>query len=80
MVFTAPPAGAAGSYGQSSELMAVSDGAWGSDFSAVLWYKGAQPADSNAVLLQVAYADESSGDLRPSATWRVGGFSDAAQG
>lgn len=45
-----------------------------------MWYKGAQPAGSNAVLLQVAYADESSGDLRPSATWRVGGFSDQAQG
>lgn len=48
--------------------------------AALVWYKGAQPAGSNEVLLQVAYADESSGDLRPSATWRVGGFSDQAQG
>jgi len=135
VIFTPPAAtGDLGTYGQSSELLAVKDGAWGSEFTgeergmgypacqacsfaakhavplqlccspllhcteprvpvtvastpfpcpspaAVVWYKGAQAADSNAVLLQVAYADETSGDLKPSATWRVGGFSDVAQG
>lgn len=78
MVFTAPTAGDVGTFGQSSELLAVSDGSWGAEFSAMVWYKGA--ASNNPVLLQVAYADESSGDLRASATWRLNSFSDAAQG
>lgn len=79
VTFTAPAPGSVGTYGQTADLMTVSDGGWGSEFSAIVWYKGAQPAGSNAVLLQVAYADDT-GDLRPSATWRVGGFSDVAQG
>ena len=79
MVFTAPAPGDVGTFGQSSELLAVSHGSWGAEFSAMAWYKGAA-ASNNPVLLQVAYADESSGDLRASATWRLNSFSDAAQG
>lgn len=114
-----PPAGTVelGTYGESTELLTVRDGGWGSEFTggwgreraglaglcvvrvegskqaadlpsrplllpggaAVVWYKGAAPAGSNQVLLQVAHTDDA-GDLRPSATWRLGGFSDQAQG
>lgn len=120
MVFTAPAPGDVGTFGQSSELLAVDDGSWGAEFSALAWYKGSasnnpvllqvsgraagmsgtplasegraageaespmlhapHPSVNNSSTLQVAYADESSGDLRASATWRLNSFSDAAQG
>lgn len=80
MAFSPPAApGEAGTFGLSSELLAVEDGAWGNEFTGVAWYRGA-PGGGNPVLLEVAYADEASGDLRPSATWRLNGFSDNAQG
>ncbi|KAL4445441.1 hypothetical protein ABPG77_011266 [Micractinium sp. CCAP 211/92] len=74
VVFTAP-----GSYGLSSELLDVTSGAWGDEFTAVAWVKAAGTPDPSAVLLQVLYADDS-GSWGSSATWRLGSFADKAQG
>lgn len=113
-VFTAP-----GSYGLSNELLGVSSGAWGDEFSAVAWVRAAGTPDPSAVLLQVReardgalvcmaatsvgtqppasssggpaaspppasppqvlYSDDS-GAWGSSATWRLGSFTDKAQG
>ncbi|EFN58081.1 hypothetical protein CHLNCDRAFT_142385 [Chlorella variabilis] len=82
VVFSSPPEGTAeaGSYGDGKPV-GVRDGAWGDEFSALVWYKPGQlDAGANPVLLQVAGADEL-GDPRASATWRVAGFEDqTAQG
>ncbi len=51
VVFTAP-----GSYGLSSELLDVTSGAWGDEFTAVAWVKAAGTPDPSAVLLQARRA------------------------
>lgn len=59
-VFTAP-----GSYGLSSELLDVSSGAWGDEFSALAWIKAAGAPDPSAVLLQVGGAGPPHAALEP---------------